>query len=107
MGRQKLAPDAAGVALERQLTKDEILSLYVTIGTLWRQYRKGCALQVFFFFLVWFGKETARPDTGAISMLIALPQSPAARRSGSLHRKAALPPRTDSGIAFPPRRASA
>jgi len=63
------------LALERQLTKDEILSLYVTLAPYGGNIEGLRAAS-----LVWFGKEPARLTPAQSAMLIALPQSPAARR---------------------------
>ena len=62
-------------ALERRLSKDEILTLYLThapYGGALEGVRAGT--------LAWFGKEPGRLTAAEAALLVALPQAPEARR---------------------------
>jgi penicillin-binding protein 1C len=62
-------------ALERSLGKDEILTLYLTLAPYGGNIEGIRAAT-----LAYFGKEPARLTTAEIALLVALPQSPEARR---------------------------
>ena len=71
----KLRQIRLALALERQLDKDRILSLYLAhapFGGPVEGVRAGS--------LAWFGKEPARLTTAEAALLVALPQAPEARR---------------------------
>ncbi|MEB8389113.1 penicillin-binding protein 1C [Rhodobacteraceae bacterium KMM 6894] len=70
-------------ALERQLTKDQILTLYLT-----RAPYGGNIEGVRAAALAWFGKEPARLTPAESALLVALPQSPEARRPDRHHATA-------------------
>lgn len=61
--------------LEQALTKDEILTLYLTLAPYGGNVEGVRAAS-----LAWFGKEPARLTTAEAALLVALPQSPEARR---------------------------
>jgi penicillin-binding protein 1C len=61
--------------LERQLSKDEILDLYLTLAPYGGNIEGIRAAT-----LAYFGKEPARLTTAEAALLVALPQSPEARR---------------------------
>ncbi len=71
-------------ALEHQLDKDQILTLYLTLAPYGGNIEGIRAAS-----LAYFGKEPARLTTGEAALLVALPQSPEARRP-DLHPGAAL-----------------
>ncbi|MFK7940370.1 MAG: penicillin-binding protein 1C [Roseovarius sp.] len=71
----KLRQMRVALALERQLTKDQILQLYLTHAP-YGGNLEGIRAAT----LAWFGKEPARLTPAEAAMLVALPQSPAARR---------------------------
>ena len=71
----KLRQMAAADALERQLGKDEILTLYLTLAPYGGNIEGIRAAS-----LAWFGKEPRRLTTAEAALLVALPQSPEARR---------------------------
>jgi penicillin-binding protein 1C len=62
-------------ALERALTKDEILILYLTLAPYGGNIEGIRAAS-----LAYFGKEPGRLTTAECALLVALPQSPEARR---------------------------
>ncbi|HTN60377.1 MAG TPA: penicillin-binding protein 1C [Devosia sp.] len=62
-------------ALERQLSKDQILTLYLTLAPYGGNIEGIRAAS-----LAYFGKEPARLTTAEAALLVALPQSPEARR---------------------------
>ncbi|MDB5538418.1 MAG: pbpC [Devosia sp.] len=62
-------------ALERALSKDEILTLYLTLAPYGGNIEGIRAAS-----LAYFGKEPARLTTAECALLVALPQSPEARR---------------------------
>ncbi|MEO6014808.1 MAG: transglycosylase domain-containing protein, partial [Devosia sp.] len=70
--------------LEQQLTKDEILTLYLTLAPYGGNIEGIRAAS-----LAYFGKEPTRLTTAECALLVALPQSPEARRP-DLNPKAAL-----------------
>jgi penicillin-binding protein 1C len=71
----KLRQMRVALALERQLSKSEILSLYLT------QAPYGANLEgIRAASLAWFGKEPRRLTPAEAALLVALPQSPEARR---------------------------
>ncbi len=71
----KLREMLRGVELERSLSKDEILSLYLSIAPFGGNLEGVRAAS-----LSYFGKEPARLTAGQAALLVALPQSPEARR---------------------------
>lgn len=71
----KLRQIRLALALERQLTKDEILALYLD-----RAPFGGNAEGVRAATRMWFGKEPARLTPAEAALLVALPQSPETRR---------------------------
>jgi penicillin-binding protein 1C len=71
----KLRQIRVALALERRLTKDQILALY-----LHRAPYGGNIEGVRAASLAWFGKEPARLTPAEAALLVALPQAPAARR---------------------------
>ncbi|MEM7059337.1 MAG: penicillin-binding protein 1C [Pseudomonadota bacterium] len=62
-------------ALERRLTKDQILQLYLTLAPFGGNIEGVRAAA-----LTWFGKEPNRLTPAEAAMLVALPQSPEGRR---------------------------
>ena len=62
-------------ALDRQLSKDQILTLYLTLAPYGGNIEGIRAAS-----LAYFGKEPARLTTAECALLVALPQSPEARR---------------------------
>ena len=80
----KLRQVRLALALERRLSKQEILTLYLAhapYGGALEGLRAGS--------LAWFGKEPARLTMAEAALLVALPQSPEARRPDR-HPQAAL-----------------
>ncbi|HEV7277477.1 MAG TPA: penicillin-binding protein 1C [Devosiaceae bacterium] len=71
----KLRQMATADALERQLGKDQILTLYLTLAPYGGNIEGVRAAS-----LAWFGKEPRRLTTAEAALLVALPQSPEARR---------------------------
>lgn len=71
----KLRQIARAIALERVLRKDEILSLYLGLAPYGGNVEGIRAAS-----LAWFGKEPRRLTLGEAALLVALPQSPEARR---------------------------
>ncbi len=63
------------IELERALTKDEVLSLYLDLAPYGGNIEGIRAAS-----LVYFGKEPRRLSLGEAALLVALPQSPEARR---------------------------
>ena len=61
--------------LERDLSKDDILALYLTLAPYGGNIEGIRAAS-----LSWFGKEPARLTTAEAALLVALPQSPESRR---------------------------
>lgn len=81
--RGKLRQIRVALALERRLSKAQILTLYLT-----RAPYGGNIEGVRAATLAWFGKEPARLTPAEAALLVALPQSPEARRPDR-HRAAA------------------
>jgi penicillin-binding protein 1C len=73
--RAKLRQIVRAVQLERTLSKDEILTLYLNLAP-YGGNLEGLRAAT----LAYFGKETRRLSLGEIALLVALPQSPEARR---------------------------
>ncbi len=71
----KLREMARAVALERALSKDEILALYLGLAPYGGNLEGVRAAS-----LTYFGKEPRRLTLGEAALLVALPQSPEARR---------------------------
>ncbi|WP_171175363.1 penicillin-binding protein 1C [Ruegeria sp. HKCCD8929] len=71
----KLRQIRVALALERQLSKHEILSLYLTHAPYGGNLEGVRAAT-----LAWFGKEPRRLTPAEAALLVALPQSPEARR---------------------------
>lgn len=71
----KLRQMRVAMALERRLSKDQILGLYLTLAPYGGNIEGLRAAT-----LAWFGKEPARLTAAQAALLVALPQSPAARR---------------------------
>jgi penicillin-binding protein 1C len=71
----KLKQIVRAVALERMLTKDEILALYLSRAPFGGNLEGIRAAS-----LAYFGKEPRRLTLGEAALLVALPQSPEARR---------------------------
>ena len=71
----KLRQMRVALALERQLTKDEILTLYLNRAPFGGNLEGVRAAS-----LAWFGKPPRRLTPAQAALLIALPQSPEARR---------------------------
>lgn len=71
----KLRQIRVALAIERQLTKEQILGLYLTHAPYGGNLEGVRAAT-----LAWFGKEPTRLTPAQSAMLIALPQSPEARR---------------------------
>jgi penicillin-binding protein 1C len=73
--RGKLRQARVALALERQLTKDAILALYLDRAPFGGNLEGVRAAT-----LAWFGKEPARLTPAEAALLVALPQAPEARR---------------------------
>lgn len=71
----KLRQMRVAMALERRLSKEDILGLYLTLAPYGGNIEGLRAAT-----LAWFGKEPARLTPAQAALLVALPQSPAARR---------------------------
>ena len=71
----KLRQMRVALAMERKLSKDQILGLYLTHAPYGGNLEGVRAATV-----AWFGKEPARLTPAQAALLIALPQSPEARR---------------------------
>ena len=71
----KLRQVVRAIALERMLSKDEILTLYFNLAPYGGNIEGIRAAS-----LAWFGKEPRRLSLGEAALLVALPQSPEARR---------------------------
>ncbi len=71
----KLRQVRVALALERRLSKDQILSLYLTHAPFGGNLEGIRAATV-----AWFGKEPARLTPAQAALLVALPQSPESRR---------------------------
>lgn len=71
----KLRQMRVALALERKLTKDQILTLYLTRAPFGGNLEGVRAAT-----LAWFGKEPGRLTSAEAALLVALPQSPETRR---------------------------
>lgn len=71
----KLRQVRLALAMERSLSKDQILSLYLHMAPFGGNIEGVRAAS-----LAWFGREPARLTPAQAALLIALPQSPATRR---------------------------
>ena len=71
----KLRQIVRAIEIERALTKDEVLSLYLDLAPYGGNIEGIRAAS-----LVYFGKEPRRLSLGEAALLVALPQSPEARR---------------------------
>jgi penicillin-binding protein 1C len=71
----KLRQMRVALALERRLSKEEILGLYLTLAPYGGNIEGLRAAT-----LAWFGKEPGRLTPAQAALLVALPQSPVARR---------------------------
>ncbi len=71
----KLRQMRVAMALERRLTKDEILGLYLNLAPFGGNIEGLRAAT-----LTWFGKEPHRLTPAEAALLVALPQAPEARR---------------------------
>ena len=79
----KLRQIRVAFALERRLSKDQILSLYLTHAPFGGNLEGIRAAT-----LAWFGKEPARLTPAQAALLVSLPQSPEARRPDRNRRAA-------------------
>jgi penicillin-binding protein 1C len=75
----KLRQMVRAVEIERQLTKDEILGLYLNLAPYGGNLEGIRAAS-----LAWFGKEPRRLTLAESALLVALPQAPEARRPDRL-----------------------
>jgi penicillin-binding protein 1C len=73
--RGKLRQILSALALEREAGKDEILTAYLTLAPYGGNIEGVRSAS-----LAWFGKEPGRLTTAEVALLVALPQSPEARR---------------------------
>ncbi len=73
--RAKLRQIRLALALERQLSKNDILDLYLTLAPFGGNIEGVRAAA-----LTWFGKEPGRLTPAQAALLVALPQSPERRR---------------------------
>ncbi|MFZ5749604.1 MAG: penicillin-binding protein 1C [Pseudomonadota bacterium] len=71
----KLRQIRVALALERRLSKDQILDLYLRLAPYGGNVEGVRAAS-----LLWFGKEPARLTAAEAALLVALPQSPETRR---------------------------
>jgi penicillin-binding protein 1C len=71
----KLKQVARALQIERRLTKDEILSLYLTLAPYGGNIEGVRAAS-----LAWFGREPKKLTLSQSALLVALPQAPEARR---------------------------
>ncbi len=81
--RGKLRQVRLALALERQLSKDEILALYLNLAPMGGNLEGVRAGS-----LAWFGKEPQRLTEAEAALLVALPQAPTARTPDA-HQEAA------------------
>src|SRR6476646_5402424 len=79
----KIRQAVRAVQLEQALSKDEILSLYVTLAPYGGNLEGIRAAS-----LAYFGKEPRRLTLGEAALLVALPQSPELRRPDRFHTAA-------------------
>ncbi len=85
------------VELERALSKDEILALYLSLAPYGGNLEGVRAAS-----LAYFGKEPRRLTLGEAALLVALPQSPEARRPDRSRRSRARTRATACSTASPP-----
>jgi penicillin-binding protein 1C len=71
----KLIQMVRALQLEERYTKDEILSIYLTLAPMGGNLEGVRAAS-----LAWFGKQPSELDLGEAALLVALPQSPARLR---------------------------
>ncbi|WP_422370070.1 penicillin-binding protein 1C [Hoeflea sp.] len=71
----KIRQMARALQIERRLSKDEILSLYLTLAPYGGNLEGVRAAS-----LAWFGREPSKLTLSESALLVALPQSPEARR---------------------------
>lgn len=71
----KIRQMARALQIERRLSKDEILTLYLTLAPYGGNLEGVRAAS-----LAWFGREPAKLALAEAALLVALPQSPEARR---------------------------
>ena len=83
--RGKLRQIRVALALERQLSKDDILALYLSRAPFGGNLEGVRAAT-----LAWFGKEPTRLTPAQSALLVALPQAPEARRPDRERRAARL-----------------
>ncbi|MEO0773284.1 MAG: penicillin-binding protein 1C [Pseudomonadota bacterium] len=81
--RGKLRQIRVAWALERDLSKDDILSLYLARAPMGGNLEGVRAAS-----LAWFGKEPGRLTPAQSALLVALPQAPEARRPDQAHHAA-------------------
>ncbi|WP_299863452.1 penicillin-binding protein 1C [uncultured Hoeflea sp.] len=73
--KAKLVQMARALQIERRLSKDEILSLYLTLAPYGGNLEGVRAAS-----LAWFGREPKKLSLSQSALLVALPQAPEARR---------------------------
>ena len=81
----KLKQMARAVQIERRLSKDEILSLYLTLAPYGGNLEGVRAAS-----LAWFGREPRKLTLSQAALLVALPQAPETRRPDRQHAEALL-----------------
>ena len=81
----KLRQMARAVQIERRLSKDEILSLYLTLAPYGGNLEGIRAAS-----LAWFGREPRKLTLSQSALLVALPQAPETRRPDRQHAQALL-----------------
>jgi penicillin-binding protein 1C len=79
----KIREAVRAIELERSLTKDQILALYLTLAPYGGNLEGMRAAS-----LAYFGKEPRRLTLGEAALLVALPQSPELRRPDRFHATA-------------------
>ncbi len=87
--RRQAAPDRARAAARAQLTKDEILRLYLRLAPFGGNIEGVRAAS-----LAYFGKEPRRLSLAEAALLVALPQSPEAAPAGSPYSRQRAAPAT-------------
>jgi penicillin-binding protein 1C len=78
--KAKLRQMLRALQIERRMTKDEILSLYLALAPYGGNLEGVRAAA-----LAWFGKEPRRLESGEAALLVALPQLPERRRPDRNH----------------------
>lgn len=81
----KLRQMARALQLERRLSKDQILSLYLTLAPYGGNLEGVRAAS-----LAWFGREPKKLSLSQAALLVALPQSPESRRPDRSHDEARM-----------------